>query len=267
MDVALRLRPLQAIAGLREAGADPEDEIRVVHEIVHGPGHGPSARAERQRVVLGERTLALETGRDGRAEELRQRSELAPGLGVVDTLAGVDDQPFRGDQQLGGAVHGVGVRRRARGHRRDVTGGFGAVLLPDVPRHLDEDRPRPAVAQPGERPAHRRNDRLGQDEVIDPLGDVPVVEVRAEVRWHAHLAPVVTGGDDEDRHRNRRRPARPHRTRSRCPARICIVKTPMLRPDVVRLMASAMWIPVRSWRTMIGRMPAAAAGSMSGLTG
>ena len=47
----------------------------------------------------------------------------------------------------------------------------------------------------------------------------------------------------------------------------CIVNTPMRLPDVIRLIESAMWSPVRSWRTMIGRIPAAAAGSMSGLTG
>jgi hypothetical protein len=38
-------------------------------------------------------------------------------------------------------------------------------------------------------------------------------------------------------------------------------------PEVTLLTASAMWMPVRSWRTMIVRTPAAAAASITGFTG
>src|SRR5262245_52474681 len=41
----------------------------------------------------------------------------------------------------------------------------------------------------------------------------------------------------------------------------------MRSPEVTRLTASAMWIPVRSWRTMIVRMSACAEASMTVLTG
>jgi hypothetical protein len=44
-------------------------------------------------------------------------------------------------------------------------------------------------------------------------------------------------------------------------------KTPTLSPEVMRLMASAMWTPTRSWRTTIGRMLTAAADSVRGLSG
>ena len=47
----------------------------------------------------------------------------------------------------------------------------------------------------------------------------------------------------------------------------CIANTPIFRPEVTRLMASAMWMPVRSVRTIRVRMSASAAGSMMGLTG
>ncbi len=46
-----------------------------------------------------------------------------------------------------------------------------------------------------------------------------------------------------------------------------MVNTPIFCPEVMRLTASAMWSPVRSWRTMMVRMSAWAAASMIGLTG
>jgi len=46
-----------------------------------------------------------------------------------------------------------------------------------------------------------------------------------------------------------------------------MAKTPIRSPDEMRLTASAMCRPVRSWRTMIVRMSASAAASMMGLTG
>ena len=51
------------------------------------------------------------------------------------------------------------------------------------------------------------------------------------------------------------------------PGPCCMAKTPMRSPDAMRLTASAMWSPVRSWRTMIVLMSASAAASMMGLTG
>jgi hypothetical protein len=39
-------------------------------------------------------------------------------------------------------------------------------------------------------------------------------------------------------------------------------KAPSLRPEESREMASAMWMPVRSWRTITGRILAAAAYSI-----
>jgi hypothetical protein len=47
----------------------------------------------------------------------------------------------------------------------------------------------------------------------------------------------------------------------------CMQNTPTCLPEVKRLIASAMWMPVRSWRTITGLMPAAAADSISGLSG
>src|SRR5689334_2075125 len=46
-----------------------------------------------------------------------------------------------------------------------------------------------------------------------------------------------------------------------------MANTPIRSPEVMRLTASAMCNPVRSWRTIIVRMSASAAASMIGLTG
>jgi hypothetical protein len=51
------------------------------------------------------------------------------------------------------------------------------------------------------------------------------------------------------------------------PGPCCIANTPTFLPQVSRDMASAMCSPTRSWRTMIGRMPARAAYSRMWLTG
>ena len=44
-------------------------------------------------------------------------------------------------------------------------------------------------------------------------------------------------------------------------------KAPMVSPEVTREIASAMCMPIRSWRTMIGRILALAACSIRWLTG
>ena len=51
------------------------------------------------------------------------------------------------------------------------------------------------------------------------------------------------------------------------PGPCCMANTPIFRPDDVRLTASAMCRPVRSWRTMIVRMSAIAAASMNAFMG
>ncbi len=51
------------------------------------------------------------------------------------------------------------------------------------------------------------------------------------------------------------------------PGPCCIANTPIFAPLVSRDMASAMCRPMRSWRTMIGRMPMRAASSSRWLTG
>ena len=51
------------------------------------------------------------------------------------------------------------------------------------------------------------------------------------------------------------------------PGPCCMANTPMRLPLVMRLNPSAIAIPTRSWRHMIGRMPAFAAASTIGWAG
>ena len=51
------------------------------------------------------------------------------------------------------------------------------------------------------------------------------------------------------------------------PGPCCIAKTPIRSPELRRAIASAMWSPIRSWRTMTGRMSARAACSRMWFTG
>ena len=105
-----------------------------------------------------------------------------------------------------------------------------------------------------------------------------VMTVSADLAIAAHLRVGVEVGADlrdaagvarrqhQDRHRFavRLRDAAVGVLRARA---VCMQKAPMLAPEVTREIASAMCRPMRSWRTMIGRMSAAAASSIRWLTG
>ena len=85
-----RRREANAVVGRREARADAEHEIglRDVHR--DGARQRSAARAERQRMVLGERALAFEARRDRRLEQLGDGLELGPRFRVVHALPCID---------------------------------------------------------------------------------------------------------------------------------------------------------------------------------
>ena len=71
--------------------------------------------------------------------------------------------------------------------------------MEQVVGELDQDRARPAVADLRERAAHRVRHGLDQDHLFRPLGDVLVVEQRAEVRRDVEQAPGIPAGQHHDR--------------------------------------------------------------------
>src|SRR5207245_7893009 len=98
----------------REARPDAEDEVRLAEEVVDPLRPRQRARAEGERVVLGERALALERREDRNLGELGDRAELLPGLGVEDALAGDDDGRLRGEEHPDGLLDVVWVADRRR---------------------------------------------------------------------------------------------------------------------------------------------------------
>ena len=156
---------------------------------------------ERQRVRLGERALPLEAGRDRALEELGERPEAFPGLGVVHALTGVDDRALRRHEHPSDLAHRDRIGRDARPERRHVVERLRHLFRHEVHGDLDQDRAGPPVPHLGERPPHRVRDRVGHDHLLGRLRDVLVVQERVEVRRHVREPPRVAARDHHDRDR------------------------------------------------------------------
>ena len=99
MDDGLAARHLDAEIGLGEGAADAEDHVGLGEEFRHRARHGETARAERQRMRLGEGRLAAEARGDGDGEPLGEPLQLRPRLGVMHALAGIEHRPLGVDEQ------------------------------------------------------------------------------------------------------------------------------------------------------------------------
>ncbi len=201
VDHHLALREGDAVVRGGEAAAHPEDDVGLLEELVDGLGQRPPARAERQRVALRERALALEAGGHRALEQLGELAELRPGLGVVHALARVDHGALGGHQHARGLRHVLRVRRDAGARRRLVHQGLRHLLHHHVHRDLHQHRARPAVLHLGEGPAHGVGHVHRADHPLRPLGDVPVVERGGEVGRDAGDLPRIAAGDHHDGHR------------------------------------------------------------------
>ena len=193
-----------AIPCLREAAAHPEHDVGLRQEVVDRAGHhAAAAGAERQRVVLRERALALERGHDRSLQELGQLEELGAASAYSTPWPGVDHGSTR-------------LHQHAR-RRRDVAriaGRAGGLHRPVLQRHLigdlgdghvggdlDHDRSGPAHLQEIEGPAHDLRDLLGLVQRLHPLGDRGVRARRAEEREDLGAIALVAERQHEDRHR------------------------------------------------------------------
>ena len=87
----------------RQAGAYAEYRVRGSQPLEHAFRSGPVRRTERQRMVVGERALALHGGDDRDLRQFRERSQFFRGLGVEHSLSGPDDGIAGVEQRL----HGV----------------------------------------------------------------------------------------------------------------------------------------------------------------
>ena len=162
----LALRHGYAVVGGGEAAADAQDHIGIPQELEDRFGDGSAARAERQRMRLGERALALQARGDRTLEQLGERLELRPGLGVVDALPGVDHRPLGGDERRGDPRNVLRIGRDLEARRGLVAQRLRHVFTEQAHRKLDEHRPGPAVAHLRERAAHRIGDDRRQDDLL-----------------------------------------------------------------------------------------------------
>ena len=211
--------------------------------------------------VSGKGRLAAKAGGDGDGEPLGQPLQLRPGLGVMHALAGIDHRPLGADQERGRFLHMHGIGAVAGAQHRRVVQRLRHFLVPHVGGDFDDHRPAAAVLQLGEGAAEDVADFGGE---VDRLGGfrkrlhrLAGVEVRVDIgepariahRQHQHGNGLAVALRDAA-HGVLRAGAVLHAERADA------------APEVTREIASAMCMPMRSWRTITGRMSALAANSI-----
>jgi hypothetical protein len=180
-----------------EAHAHAQDQVGVVQREIglHGAMHAD--HAQRLGVLLGEGAQPEQRRADGRAAGLGQRPQLARGVGHGHAVAGHDQRPLGGVQQLGRALDG---EQAAAGRQRVVLvlvlilgrRGEGILLRHrqagrgqlDVLGQVDQHRAGSAGAGDLKGSGEDLGDLLGPGELEGGLGD------RAD---HAHHVDLLEG--------------------------------------------------------------------------
>ena len=180
----------------------PTPRIRSGAGVVLVDHRGPRAggRPERQRVVLGERALAVQGRGDGDAGQLGQLDQLGGRPRVEHALAGQDHRVARGGQAPRGLGYVVGQRlREARPGRPHVPVGVAGIAVHHVVRHGDQGRTvahaehRVQGAAERLRPGGRAVDRRRE------AGDRPVRLLASEARARVLLLHRVLRRHEQDR--------------------------------------------------------------------
>ncbi len=213
--VSLWLRPISRssasiwtmrVPGLKvdqgQARAHREHHVRLVH-VVAERRVAPVGGAERERVVVAHRALALGGLGHAGLQVLGHRGERVVRAGEMDAAARVDERRARAQQQLGRAVH---VARGGRG-----PGDLGgrqqlgeALVLHRLGRHLELDRARPARPELDGRLAHRGGNVGDLEHALAPLGDRrDAVELVVDLVEQADVLADAVARDlaGEDQHR------------------------------------------------------------------
>ena len=150
-------------------------------------------------MVLGKGALAVEGGHDRDLEQLRELSQLVPGLGLEGALPGQDDRRLGREQGVDrlGDIPWVALGRRAP-LRRVAGREVAALLIENVARRLERDRPRLAVAQKREGVLHHLGDAGHVVDGLRPLGHVAQVGAGLEVGRHAQLVARIARRQMQD---------------------------------------------------------------------
>ena len=184
------------VVRLGELGADGEHDVGVRERRVHGPQR--EARADAQRVAVGQDALGVDRHADRRSQPLGDRGSL--GSGGDGAAAEQQHRALGGGQQLDGALDQrvVGARLlRARGQARPGRGGE----VEHVDRDADVHGARAARLEDVEGACERLGqvgriahlDRLGRDrrhegaligQVVERAVPAAVVGARGRAREH-----------------------------------------------------------------------------------
>jgi hypothetical protein len=130
-----------------------EHHVRLVH-VMAQRRVAPVGGAERERVVVADRALALGGLGHAGLQVLGDRGERVVRAGEMHAAARVDQRRARAEEHLGGAVH-VARGRGGPGHLGGRQQLGEALVLHRLGRHLELDRARPARPQLDDRLAHR----------------------------------------------------------------------------------------------------------------
>jgi len=139
-------------------------------------------RAKGERVIFWKCALPLQACRHWRFQELGQGTQYIPSLGIVDTLAGVNNRPIRLNQLGGDGIDCPWVRSRANVGYWPIVDWFGDVFPENVTGNLDKHRSRPALLDLGKCPPQRIRYGARQGHLFCPLRYISVIQKRIEIR-------------------------------------------------------------------------------------
>ena len=138
---------------LGQAAAHRQHHVRLLH-VRPQRGLTPQGGAERERVVVAHRALALRGLGDSGLQVLGHLAERLVRAREVHAAARVDQGPARGEQRLHRAIE-VAPRRHLGPHLDGREQLYQSLVLHGLGRHLDLDRARAAAPQLDHRLAHR----------------------------------------------------------------------------------------------------------------
>ena len=162
-------------AVLREGVAERDHHVGIEKHLRCRFVAGVAEQAHRQRVVLGDDTLAVHRRDQRHLVALHEGANLGPGAGADRAIAGPQHRPLAGADGFGEESGGAFDLGRIGRHRPPVDLGRAVVgdlesRGGDVPRDRDLDRARPPGERDLDRLVHDRDDVLDlRDQIIGRL--------------------------------------------------------------------------------------------------
>ena len=166
-----------------EAGADAEHDVAGVQVMATVAGVDDAARAQSQRMILGEGALAVGRGHHGRLQQVGQRHQFGRRFRIEHALTGKNHRRTGFDEQASGIVDVAWVGRGA--HRADgrvVERRVADVGLHHVGGNFNHHGAEAAGFQRREGAPHHRHDVAGLHDGLDRFGHRRIGARRVEHR-------------------------------------------------------------------------------------